>query len=111
MTFATETERAREAKRARELAHIEEEAGCGISAGPDFGPNLGAYLNFVATGGCGLDLERLHSFIQQELSGLHLFDEADVVAIADATLRCAQTRLEKKFLPQKVEKAVSLASK
>ena len=100
MTFATETDRAREAARTRELARIEDEAACDISAGPDLGPNLGTYLDFVATYGCGIDPERLKAFLQQELSRFPLFDAADVEAIVEATLVCASNRVQAKFQPK-----------
>lgn len=97
MTFATETERAREAARTRELARIEDEAGCDISAGRDLGANLGAYLDFVAAYGCGIDPEKLKTLLQQELGRFPLFDETDVAAIAEATLACAGDRVQAKF--------------
>ena len=80
---------------AEETARIED--GCEISAGPNFGANLGAYGEFVARYGQGIDPDRLKAFLREELQRFPIFDEADVDAIARAALVCAGNRVQAEF--------------
>ena len=88
---------------AEETARIED--GCEISAGPNFGANLGAYAEFVRRHGQGIDPDRLQAFLRQELLRFPIFDEADVDAIARAALTCACNRVQAKFMAKETNTA------
>jgi len=75
----------------REMARIEEEAGCDIEAGFDWGRSAGAY---IASSSSYIDRKKLLALLQEELSTLLDAEEIDAIA-TDLQNRAKALVLEK----------------
>jgi hypothetical protein len=84
--------------KARAMARLEEEAGCDISAGPDYGARLG---DLMANPGYFLAIERLQEVVVRELRGL--LGELNLGAGLDEAFVCARRIVMGRLVKPEVE--------
>ncbi len=84
------------AEEALEMARFEEEVGCEISAGPDYGVHLGEVLEFVLRQG---DRAKFVEVLTQQVGDALSPEEIEAVAVSFQVQ--VEARLEEKLAAQK----------